>query len=86
MIHNEITSDVLYRMKAKKGDKLLEMNCTTCEFNMSGRCGGHGLRLDNGEDTYAMVVSEALKMFPNGCEDYGISFKAFVQQEKLNGR
>jgi hypothetical protein len=33
-----------------------------------------------------MPMEEAEKMFPNGCEDYGISFGAFEVQEKMNGR
>lgn len=31
-------------------------------------------------------MEEAEKMFPDGCEDYGISLSAFIEQEKLNGR
>ena len=29
-----------------------------------------------------MPMEEAEKMFPNGCEDYGISFKAYMEQQK----
>ena len=35
---------------------------------------------------YFGTVEEAEKMFPNGCEDYGISLTAFIEQEKMNGR
>ena len=41
---------------------------------------------DNSEDTYGMPIEEADKMFPDGCDDYGISLDAFIEQEKLNGR
>jgi len=74
------------RMKAKKGDKLVEMSCSTCEFNFGAVCAGHGIRLDNGEDTYGMTMAEAKNMFTDGCDDYGISLEAFIEQEQLNGR
>jgi hypothetical protein len=73
-------------MKANSGDKLVEQNCSTCEFNFGEVCAGHGTRADNGEDTYGMPMEEADKMFSNGCDDYGISIDAFIDQEKLNGR
>lgn len=76
----------LHRMKADPGDKLVEMSCDTCEFNFGTICAGHGERTDNGEDTYGMPIEEAEKMFPEGCSSYGISLRAFVEQEKLNGR
>ena len=31
-------------------------------------------------------MDEAEDMFPQGCEDYGISLDAFIEQEKFNGR
>lgn len=31
-------------------------------------------------------MKEAEKMFTNGCDDYGISLNAFIEQEKLSGR
>lgn len=77
---------LLEQMKANPGDKLVEKNCSTCEFNFGTVCAGYGKRTDNNEDTYGMPMEEAEKMFPNGCEDYGISFDAFVKQEKMNGR
>jgi hypothetical protein len=33
-----------------------------------------------------MPMEEVDKMFANGCDDYGISLDAFIEQEKLNGR
>ena len=47
---------------------------------------GSGKRKDNGDSTYGMPMEEAQRMFPHGCDDYEISFSAFVDQEKLNGR
>ena len=73
-------SDKLIRMKADPGDKLVEQNCETCEFNFGNVCAGHGTRTDNGEDTYGMEMYDAVKMFPNGCDDYGISLDAFIEQ------
>lgn len=78
--------DKFRRMKADPGDKLVEQNCSTCEFNFGDVCTGHGIRIDDGKDTYGMSMEEADKMFPNGCGDYGISLDAFIEQEKLNGR
>lgn len=76
----------LKRMKANPGDKLVEQNCSTCEFNFGDICAGHGIRTDNGEDTYGMTMGEVKRMFPSGCDDYGISLDAFIEQEKSNGR
>lgn len=54
-----------------------EKNCTTCEFYNSV-CMGYGKRTDNGQFTYGMPIEEAIKMFPNGCEDYGISLRDYI--------
>lgn len=64
---------------------MAERNCKTCEFYNSV-CMGYGKRTDNGKYTYGMPIEEAMKMFPNGCEDYGISFWSFMDDEIKNGR
>lgn len=56
--------------------------CETCEFNTGTVCMGSGRRIDNGENTYGMPIEEAMNMFPNGCEDWGISFSAFIEEEE----
>lgn len=43
---------------------------------------GYGKRTDNGEYTYGMPIEDAIKMFPNGCEDYGISLWSFIEDEE----
>lgn len=58
--------------------------CDTCEFNAGSVCMGYGKRTDNGENTYGMSIEEAEKMFPNGCEDWGISLSAFIEEEEKN--
>lgn len=63
--------------------------CDTCEFNFGGVCSGHGKRLDNGESTYGMLVSDARKMFEGNeeCSGWGISLGAYViQEEAKQGR
>lgn len=55
-----------------------EKCCATCEFNAGNVCMGSGIRTDNGENTYGMKMEEAEKMFPDGCEDWGISLNAFT--------
>lgn len=60
-------------------EKNVIKSCDTCEFNFDTQCAGHVDRLDNGEDTYGMPMEEAKKMFPNGCDDYGISVEAFCE-------
>lgn len=67
-------------------DKKVEKSCTTCEFNFGDVCAGYGTRTDNGKETYGMSMNDAEKMFPAGCDDYGISLEAFIEQEKMNGR
>lgn len=63
--------------------KKTERNCSTCEFNFGTVCAGYGKRTDNGEDTYGMIMDDAIAMFPNGCDDWGISFDAFCEEEGL---
>lgn len=76
----------LRRMKANHVDKLIEISCATCEFNFGSVCAGYGTRTDNGEKTYGMPMNKAEEMFPQGCEDYGISLDAYIEQERMNGR
>lgn len=79
-------TDKLKRMKASQGDELIEQSCATCEFNFGSVCAGYGTRTDSGEKTYGMSMDEAEVMFPQGCEDYGISLDAFNKQERMKGR
>ena len=67
-------------------EKKIKESCASCEFNFGDVCAGHGTRTDNGKDTYGMRMEDAEKMFPEGCEDYGISLESFIEQEKMNGR
>jgi hypothetical protein len=55
----------------------VKRNCKTCEFNEGVHCMGHSIRTDNGKDTYGLFIYETSKMFPNGCDDYEISFQDF---------
>ena len=36
--------DKLRRMKADPEDKLVEQNCSTCEFSFGDVCAGHGVK------------------------------------------
>lgn len=67
-------------------DKKVEKSCITCEFNFGDVCAGYGTRTDTGKETYGMPMEDAEKMFPSGCDDYGISLEAFIEQEKKNGQ
>lgn len=63
--------------------------CDTCEFNFGGVCAGHSKRLDNGKDTYSMLVTDARKMFEGKeeCPGWSISLGAYViQEEAKQGR
>lgn len=53
--------DKLRRRKANLGNKLIEKNCSSFEFNFGNVCAGHGIRKDNGEDTYGMPIEETDK-------------------------
>lgn len=64
--------------------KTVPANCENCEFNFGTVCAGYGKRTDNGKYTYGMDMELAKQMFPNGCEDFGLSLDAFIEQEKLN--
>ena len=64
---------------------MAKRKCDTCEFG-SYVCMGYGKRTDNGKDTYGMPIEEAKKMFPDGCEDWGSSLEAFIEDEKRKER
>ena len=51
-------------------------SCDKCQFNLGDICAGFGERRDNGELTFGMGMEQAKAMFPNGCEEYKISFGA----------
>lgn len=59
-----------------------EKNCGTCEFNAGLVCMGSGKRVDNNESTYGMPIEETEKMFPDGCNDWGISLQAFIEENE----
>ena len=50
-----------------------EKNCSTCEFNCGGVCGGYPV----GVETYGINIDILESMYPDGCSDYGISFNHF---------
>lgn len=56
-------------------------SCETCEF-YSHVCMGYGKRTDNGEYTYGMPIEEAIRMFPSGCSDWGISLGSFIDENE----
>lgn len=62
-------------MKAKKG-------CVTCEFNAGIACMGYGKCTDNKKDTYGMPIEDAEKMFPDGCDAWGISLGAYITENE----
>ena len=47
-------------------------SCKTCEFNFynNGICAGHGTIKNSQTDTYGMEISETMKLFPNGCDNW----------------
>lgn len=66
-------------MKAKKC-------CDTCEFKFygdDGICAGHGTIENSTKDTYGMKIKETKELFPNGCDNWGISFEAFCKEKNL---
>lgn len=65
----------------KKKEKV-PRNCENCKFNSGSVCAGYGRRTDNGKYTYGMPMNSAKSMFPKGCEDFGLSLHAFIEQEK----
>lgn len=82
-LHNERTTKT---NESRTGRHTYGKSCDTCVMNAGAVCMGSGKRKDNGDSTYGMPMEEAQRMFPHGCDDYEISFSAFVDQEKLNGR
>mgnify|MGYP001067889732 CR=1 FL=1 len=72
--------------KNKKGDKLIKKSCLTCKYNFGPVCASHGDVMLNNKDLYGQSIDECIKNFPDGCDDWVISFSAFIQQEQLNGR
>ena len=45
-------------------------------------CAGYGTRTDNGKETYGTPIEITEKMFPHGCNDWGISFQEFEKDFK----
>lgn len=43
---------------------------------------GYGKRIDNGKYTYGMPIDDAIKMFPDGCEDWEISLEFNIEFDK----
>ena len=61
-----------------------EKCCGSCELCMPNNkgdliCAG-GIDLPDGRNTYGMSIEETEKIFPNGCEDYEISFHCFMDE------
>lgn len=61
---------------------MAKKSCETCEFNFGVVCAGSGTRTDDGENTYGSTIEEMIKMFPDGCSDWGVSLNAFIEDEK----
>ncbi len=59
-------------------DIKIERNCRNCEFKAGNACLGEGKRIDNGSVTYGMSLNDAVKMFPNGCDNFEISYLAYA--------
>ena len=58
----------------------VKRSCDSCEFNFGDICAGYGTRTDNGEYTYSMSIDDVKKMFPDGCDDWGISLRSFIAE------
>ena len=70
----------------KNEEKIIGRSCATCEFNCGMVCCGMGTRIDTGKKTYGMAICESTVMFPEGCDDYGISLQSFIVKEQMKGR
>lgn len=73
--------DLTINDKCYRSGVLVPMECLSCSSNMGVVCAGYGKRLDNGECKYGMPIEEAMEMFPNGCDEYDISFSAYCELE-----
>lgn len=51
----------------------IEANCSNCGLNAGSFCMGYGRRKD-GSDTYGEDITKMSKEFPNGCDDWEVSF------------
>lgn len=64
----------------------MKKNCDYCELCMpdgkgSCVCAAHGYRTDNGEDTYGMSYEDAIKLFPNGCDEFEMALSVFIENK-----
>ena len=59
-----------------------DKSCYTCEFNCGSVCAGSSKNPETGEDMYGCSIDEAMRLFPNGCDDWGISYTAFKDAER----
>lgn len=69
-----INDDKLYEIFETFYKDILKSGCNICEFNSGMVCAGYAKCKDNGKYTYGMPIDESSKMFPNGCDDYEMSF------------
>lgn len=69
--------DLTISNKCYHSGVIVPMGCDACECNMGAVCAGYGKRLDNGESKYGMPIEEAMEMFPNGCDEYSISYACY---------
>lgn len=59
-------------------------SCETCGLLIDNTCAGHTLSPKDGKDIYGLSYSEVSKLFPNGCEDWELSFTLFCKA--VNGQ
>ena len=44
---------------------------------------GCGIRKDMDKDIYCIPMEEAIGIFQEGCENFGLSLDSFIKQEKI---
>lgn len=67
--------------KVGKNETDVKRTCATCEFNFGNVCVGYGIQKDTQKRDVQYVDRGKRKMFPTGCDDYGICLEDIKDQK-----
>lgn len=62
---------------------IVQTHCLNCEFCM---CGNDTLVCAGRDEEYGMPIDEMEKKYPNGCDCFGYSLNAYIENEKKKER
>lgn len=65
----------------KENKEIVQKHCMNCEFCMANEekivCAGRS-------DLYGEDINKVIERYPNGCEEFEYTLRAFILNEKIN--